>query len=82
MSELIDKQAVLKVIREMPYIGLGEKEALLDAIKGMPTEVVIHCEDCKFYLSNNGGSCMRSGGLEYLITADEYCSKGERKETR
>ena len=37
MSELVEKQAVLKVVREMPYIGLGEKEALLDAIKGLPT---------------------------------------------
>ena len=36
MSELVDKQEVLKVVREMPYIGLMEKEALLDAIKGMP----------------------------------------------
>ena len=36
MSKLVDKQEVLKVIREMPYIGLGEKEALLDAVKGLP----------------------------------------------
>ena len=35
MSKLIDRQEVLKVIREMPYIGLMEKEALLDAVKGM-----------------------------------------------
>ena len=37
MSELVDKQEVLKVIREIPYIGLMEKEALLDAVKGLPT---------------------------------------------
>ena len=35
MSKLIDRQEVLKVIRETPYIGLMEKEALLDAVKGM-----------------------------------------------
>ena len=37
MSELVDKQAVLKIIREMPCIIIGEKEALLDAVKGLPT---------------------------------------------
>ncbi len=41
---------------------------------------VVRCKDCKFYSLNNGGGCTRCGGLEYLITADEYCSKGERKE--
>ena len=35
MSELIDRQEALNVIREMPYIGLMEKEALLDAVKGL-----------------------------------------------
>ena len=40
---------------------------------------IIRCKDCKFYSPNNGGDCTRSGGLEYLITADEYCSKGEQK---
>lgn len=41
---------------------------------------VVRCKDCKFYSLNDGGGCTRSGGLEYLITSDEYCSKGERKE--
>ena len=36
MSELVYRQEVLKVIREIPYIILGEKEALLDAVKGLP----------------------------------------------
>ena len=35
MSELVDKQAVLKVIRDMSFIGFQETEALLDAVKGM-----------------------------------------------
>ncbi len=37
MSELVDRQEVLKVIREMnlPLMGCSDTEALLDAIKGL-----------------------------------------------
>lgn len=39
MSELVDRQEVLKVIREMNLLlmGCSDTEALLDAIKGLPS---------------------------------------------
>lgn len=57
MSELVDKQAVLKVIREMPYIGLMEKEALLDAVKGIPTIPIAEPKVCRNCPNRLGASC-------------------------
>lgn len=61
------------------------EEAVDAEVKRRDLVAVVRCKNCKFYspnlyLPNNGGGCTRCGGLEYLITADEYCSKGERKE--
>ena len=67
MSELVEKQAVLKVIREMPYIGLGEKEALLDAVKGLPT-----AEDEKEISYADCSDAMLKMWMDNILTDGEY----------
>lgn len=82
MSELVDKQEVLKVIREMPYIGLGEKEALLDAIKGMPTEVVVRCKDCEYGEQDKDGRWYCGVVASQIGDADGsgFCADGKRRQ--
>lgn len=67
MSELIDKQAVLNVIRENSFIGFQETEALLDAVKGMPM-----AEDAKEISYADCSDAMLKMWMDKVLTDGEY----------
>ncbi len=82
MSELIDRQEVLKVIREMSYIGLMEKEAVLDAVKGLTAIEIMGCKDCRYNVSN-GGRCNHCDDTRFFVDEKHRplcCQYGKQKE--
>ena len=62
MSELIDKQKVLKKLWELDSLvdfeGMAVTRAAINMIETMPTELeIIHCKDCKYSHMTVYGLC-------------------------
>ena len=80
--DYIDRRKLTAEMMELIPTRLFTEEDMLDLVNEQPRAdmvEVVRCKDCKFYSPNNGGKCTRCGGLQFLITEDEYCSKGEQK---
>lgn len=66
------------------YYKADEVEKLLScgcayAIRDLPTIDIVHCKDCKYYVSDGGA--MMGCELTHTYRFDEYfCSDGERIE--
>lgn len=85
MDDLISRQdaidALMEILDRPEHAEFLYGDEIHRALMALPSAQpeIIRCKDCKFYSPNNGGECTRCGGLQYLITEDEYCSKGEQK---
>ena len=83
---LIDADAYIRKTECCGYLEDISVEKFNAITRTIDAVEVVRCKDCKFYSPNDiyfpfdGGSCTRLGGMQYLIHAEEYCSKGERKE--
>jgi hypothetical protein len=77
--------------------GMGkyhEREIVLQAIEESPTidtVPVVRCQDCKYYCEYRTNKnkqimryCMRmaKNDMEYHVKPDDFCSYGERRETK
>ena len=80
MSKYIDKDKVLEYI----IFGVVGKDItcgeLTRAIESLPTIDIVHCKDCKHYISDGGALMMCEVHDGLLAYEDDYCSYGERTE--
>lgn len=78
---LVDADDFIKKLALAPMI----QEAMRKAFNQMPTVEVIRCKDCKWWKTNyswNGNEhkiCVREA-YEPLRNAEDFCSRGERRE--
>ena len=96
MAEYIEREAVLSELQEEiefetsmyteeqnKYFNMGLKCAIRDAKSQPAADVVevIRCKNCKNYelmKSNGKHFCNEFGGF---VTEEDFCSRGERKES-
>jgi hypothetical protein len=62
-----DMQDVIYKLRDYPSADVVE---------------VVRCKDCKHYATDNGGVCNKENGGLMFSTKTDFCSYGERKETK
>lgn len=97
MSRYIDADAVIEIMeeRKRPEVGAdASKEryryiqwlADYQAIKDTPSIDIVRCKECKHASDNNVYGCMcnhfNDNDWDYhRMYADDFCSRGERKES-
>lgn len=84
----IDKEATIKELEKMPaYFESGDIRygiiVAIDIVKKQTPAAdvveVVHCKDCKYLMfSDCYGEC--SKGYMGIVSPDDYCSRGERKD--
>lgn len=75
----IDKETVLKTVADIisDCKVVHKHRALNRNIKQIPE--LVHCKDCKYLMfSDFYGEC--SKGYMGIVSPDDYCSRGERKD--
>ena len=85
MSRYIDADAVIaRVAGAMAYETEMETGEFIDCIEdaeellnGIPTIDIVFCKECKYYEAKEDWCYWR----DEAITADDFCSYGERKES-
>jgi hypothetical protein len=79
MKEYIDRGALLKELERFPHLQMAG-----GIVRSMPKEdvvEVVRCKDCKHLMfSDCYGECSKA----YLgiVSPNDYCSNGERKEQK
>lgn len=89
MSELVDKQAVLRAISELSFVGYLNADDMHDAVEWLPTidaVEVVRCKDCKW--GERYGTTDEGKPYYYCVITDWagqppkfFCADGVRKET-
>ena len=78
---LIDADALMKRLKEDPLYPLVKRFNIDGFINAEPTVdavPVVRCKDCKYWRDTDH-TC-REHSLVSPMTADDFCSKGERKD--
>ena len=80
MSDLIDRQAAIKAVDDLPncYNGFSDtydKAYIIGVLEELPSAQpeIVRCKDCKYY---DGRPC---GIVDWYNTADDFCSRAERR---
>ena len=81
MSKYRDTDEVLEQIRKklgiksLDYLLEAERQ-IVDAIQSAPSVDIVFCKECKYYEAKEDWCYWR----DEAITADDFCSYGERSE--
>ena len=81
MGELIDRQAAIKAVENLPDCPNGfsdtyDKACIIDVLEDLPSvqPKIIRCKDCKW---KNHHNCTRA--VEVWIDDDKFCAWAEMK---
>ena len=94
MDDLISREAAKSAIREK-YLGLMERceiNEVLNAVPPVDAVPIVRCGKCKHYETYKGkhGRCKRHSIISlngnfyvetFWINEDDYCSKGEQRDS-
>ena len=79
---LIDADEAYKVLTDYYHHKTEiQHKALKEAIERVPTvdaEPVVRCKDCRWY--ENDGFHTNCKKIRFCVEAEDYCSRGERRE--
>ena len=86
MAEYIEREAVMKTARDGYHSDFGKSMADLTSLREVLEDTpsadvvpVVRCIDCKYLMfSDCYGECSR--GYMGIVSPDNYCSYGERKD--
>lgn len=89
MVEYIDRKAVLSAYKQTEIDAIIAKkswpdtwEALGENLKSIPAVEVVRCKDCTYWerrlVNAKGFAICAASGMD--ITADDFCSYGERRD--
>lgn len=88
MSELIDKQKVLKKLWELDSLvdfeGMAVTRAAINMIENLPTELeIIYCKDCKYSHMTVDGLCKYCDiwfpDEKTYISGNHFCASAEKR---
>lgn len=86
MSDLISRQAAIVAMYMGCYLTPKARSDLIKALERIHTVdavPVVRCKDCKYYKSWEGtilSYCSYHNNAQYVRRAEDYCSRGERKD--
>ena len=85
MSDLISRQAVLKLLSAMPSEEAITKAMLIQSVQQMDAAQpeIIHCRDCKHWIDNDGFNHDKGAECEVMrmwMQPGDYCSYSKRRE--
>lgn len=80
--------AILKLVPKVDGDGYcwvirGDAAIAIDSIPAADVRPVVRCEQCKYWkrLGNTSHfACTYVLGVEFVRTADDFCSRGEKRE--
>lgn len=82
MSRYLNEGAVWSAIKRIPHITIQTRQAILEALRKVPTAdvvEVVRCKDCRHYecfTVCNKHFCNDYGGF---VVENDFCSRAEKK---
>jgi hypothetical protein len=77
MAEYIDRGELLKELERFPHLGTAV--SIVRGMKEADVAPVVRCKDCKHLMfSDCYGECTKA--LFSIVSPNDFCSYGERKE--
>ena len=82
MSRYLNEGAVWSAIKRIPHITVQTRQAILEALRKVPTAdvvEVVRCKDCRHYecfTVCNKHFCNDYGGF---VVENDFCSRAEKK---
>lgn len=84
--DLISRQAAIDAVIEWYGCEPSDLDYFKKIVEKLPTTdavPVVQCKDCKYYKSWEGtilSYCSYHNNAQYVRRAEDYCSRGERKD--